>query len=294
MTEEKLAEYAEAIQDYLTYVFNKKHLKRALRQWAKNMIIYGQAWAKIRYKYDITRDVSSDVQEGEDENGNPLPKKKITIDENVSDEYVTIEVKKFEDMKYDPRYVDPDDMSGIIDVTRGLRLSQFTKNKEKYINTDKLIGLAGIPWNSENTQDYRQRVLAITGIQNYSDTTRFDKNNLVLSTYQGLFGLDDDEDGTDEKLYEFQVINDLVVVSASEITQIDYEEIRAFEDTETNFATGFVEQIMGLQKEMNFKKNSASTYINQALNRNWIWSPQSGIDPRKLTSQPGNIIVATQ
>jgi len=45
---------------------------------------------------------------------------------------------------------------------------------------------------------------------------------------------------------------------------------------------------------LNFKKNSASEYINNALNRSWIWSPNSGIDPRDLISKPNNIIVTTK
>jgi hypothetical protein len=36
-----------------------------------------------------------------------------------------------------------------------------------------------------------------------------------------------------------------------------------------------VEPILSLQEEQNFKKNSASEYVNNALNRSWIWSPNS-------------------
>jgi hypothetical protein len=72
------------------------------------------------------------------------------------------------------------------------------------------------------------------------------------------------------------------------------EDIKCFEGTETHYATGFVEPILGLQQEMNFKKNSTSEYINQALNRNWIWSPNSGVNPADLVSKPGNIIATTK
>lgn len=45
---------------------------------------------------------------------------------------------------------------------------------------------------------------------------------------------------------------------------------------------------------MNFKKNAASQAINQSLNREWIWSPNSGVNPRDLISKPGNIIVTSK
>ena len=86
---------------------------------------------------------------------------------------------------------------------------------------------------------------------------------------------DKDGDGSGEKLYEFWTVNDILLVYAQEISCIPFEAARCFKDTESFFATGFVEPILGLQKEMNFKKNSASQYINQSLNRNWVWSPNS-------------------
>jgi hypothetical protein len=54
-----------------------------------------------------------------------------------------------------------------------------------------------------------------------------------------------------------------------------------------------VEPIASLQEEANFKKNSASEYINNALNRSWLWSPNSGVNPRDLVSRPNNIIATT-
>ena len=92
--------------------------------------------------------------------------------------------------------------------------------------------------------------------------------------------------GKGEKLYEFWTVNDMLLVYAKEIAFIPFESVKCFEDTETFLSTGFIEPIIGLQDELNFKKNSASQYINQALNRNWVWSPNSGVDPRSLTSSP--------
>jgi hypothetical protein len=45
---------------------------------------------------------------------------------------------------------------------------------------------------------------------------------------------------------------------------------------------------------MNFKKNSASEYINHSLNRSWMWSANSGVNPKSLISKPNAIIPTTK
>ena len=86
----------------------------------------------------------------------------------------------------------------------------------------------------------------------------------------------------------------MIVISFEEISQIPFVQIRCFEDTETNEAVGFIEPILGLQRELNFKKNSASEYINQSLNRSRLWSAYSGVNPKKLISKANNIISTTK
>jgi hypothetical protein len=73
-----------------------------------------------------------------------------------------------------------------------------------------------------------------------------------------------------------------LLVYAEEITQLPYEDVKCFEDTNTHTSIGFIEPILGLQDELNFKKNSASEYINHALNRTFVWSPNSGISPKSI------------
>ena len=48
----KKQEMARGIQDYLTYLFDKYNLREPLRLRAKNMLIYGNAFAKIRFRYE--------------------------------------------------------------------------------------------------------------------------------------------------------------------------------------------------------------------------------------------------
>ena len=98
--------------------------------------------------------------------------------------------------------------------------------------------------------------------------------------------MSDDMTGKGEKLYEFWTVNNFILVYAKEITQLPYQDFKCFRDTETFLATGFIEPIISLQEELNFKKNSTSTYINQSLHRSWVWSPNSGINPKHLNSAP--------
>jgi hypothetical protein len=46
---------ARAVQDLLSTIFRKDKLKEAIRLWAKGMINFGTAWARIITKYDISR-----------------------------------------------------------------------------------------------------------------------------------------------------------------------------------------------------------------------------------------------
>jgi hypothetical protein len=73
------------------------------------------------------------------------------------------------------------------------------------------------------------------------DTPKVDKNNLQVKFYYGLYDL---KDNGDERLYKIGVANDLICICFEEITQIPFEQIRCFEDTESNLSVGFLESIM--------------------------------------------------
>jgi len=50
---EQLNLYSTVIRDYLTHIFDRYNLIEPIRLWAKNMIIYGNAWTKVKFKYEI-------------------------------------------------------------------------------------------------------------------------------------------------------------------------------------------------------------------------------------------------
>jgi len=280
----KLDMQSRAVQDLLSTIFSKYNLSESTRLWAKGMVNYGTSFAKVATKYTISRKKLK-VDEEEtiiDENGvEQVIKVTEKIEENVADEYVTIEPVSWSDIYYDPRYVMFQDMPAVVQVLSGVRLADIQKNKE-YINVDKLEDIAKLDKTSSQYKEDVQNIMWMT----ISKVPDVDKNNLSIKTYYWLFELKD----WDERLYEIVVANDLVCLCIKEITQIPFEQIRCFEDTETNLAVGFLEPIMGLQQELNYKKNAASEYINHALNRSWVWSPNSGINPKKLINKPNNII----
>jgi hypothetical protein len=62
---EELDLYTQAMQDYLTFVFDKYNLIEPARLWAKNMLIYGSAMARIDFAYEISRTVDTEEEEVE-------------------------------------------------------------------------------------------------------------------------------------------------------------------------------------------------------------------------------------
>lgn len=275
---------ANAIQDLLNAVFKKQYLSEPLRLRAKAMVNYWPAFAKVATKYEIARKENKVDKEEPyiDENGvEQVRKIDKEIEEKVVDQYTTIETVSWTDMFYDPRYQLFRDMPAVIQVKSGVRLGELKKTK-KYFNLDKLDDIV----RSKNTSNFKEQVQNITGLT-LTAVPEIDKNNLTVAEYYGLYDL---KDNWDERLYKICVVNGLICIDMEEITQIPFEQIRCFEDTETNLSVWFLEPIFWLQQELNYKKNSASEYINHALNRSYIWSPNSWINPKRLISKPNNII----
>jgi len=264
-SQKKNNEMAEAIQDYLTYVFDEYKLREVSRLWCKNMNIYGTSFAKAKFKFKTT-----------------MEKTPGGSSKKVSGQYPTLDVKSWTDMYYDPRYKYIDDMPSIIERTNAVRMSQLKKNK-KFFNLDMVEKIAKME--SFSRDEYKRAIFSLTGIDITNDT-RINQDSMVLYTYYGYLN----PDGKGERLFRATSVEDTVLIELEEIYQYPFEAIRAFEDPETFYGTGFVEPIIGIQDELNFKKNSASEYINHALNRSWIWSANSGIPPKMLTSRPNNII----
>lgn len=287
---EQLKTMSVAVQDYLSHIFDKYNLIEPARLWAKNMIIYGNSFAKIRFKYEMAstakptnkEEVYIDPETWEE----IVEKKEKEIEEYVRWEYPTIEVKSWADILYDPRYKTFEEVPAIIETTNWVRLAELKRNKDKYINLDKIDQIPSLSAFAQDPDSYRKQLMALTGIDCSWTAQGIDKNALSLKTFHWLYAIGDKE----ERMYKITTVNDLFVICFEEISQNPFEMIRCFEDTETLLSWGFVEPIIWLQQELNFKKNSASEYVNQALNRSFVRNPNSWINPRDLVSKPWNVI----
>lgn len=274
-------DHIAAVQDYLTTLFEQRNLGEPVRLWAKNMILNGKGYAKAIYKYDTQRSFE-DLPTGElNEDGEPVMER--TMVDKVVGEYPTIEIMSWTDVFYDPKFVLACDRPAWIIQRKGLRLSDLKNKGEDYINLDKIDEAAGVAFTADDYETYRNQIYNITGVDPIDDkNTQIDKNSLDLKIFYGWFS--EDEEAENEKLYEIWMLENLVICKYKEIASIPIEEIKAFEDPETAYARGFVEPMLAIQEEMNFKKNTASEYINKALTRQFVWSQNSGIDPRNFNN----------
>ena len=102
---EKTRMYADAIRDYLTYVFDKHDITEVAKLWAKNMVRYGLGWAKVEYKYDISRETTKEKETYYDEEGNETEEIVKKIKEKVVREYPTMDIANWSDLIFDPRYI---------------------------------------------------------------------------------------------------------------------------------------------------------------------------------------------
>jgi hypothetical protein len=112
-------------------------------------------------------------------------------------------------------------------------------SRKDYINLDKLEALPEMADFNKDPSLYKDRVLAIAGITTATINKGIDKNSLSLKKFYGLYDIDGDE-----RLYQFCVVEDLIVIEAKEISFMPFELLRCFEDTETMLSWGFVEPML--------------------------------------------------
>jgi len=269
----EMNQMSEWVQAYLTYIWERYNLREPVRLWAKDMLKYWNAYAKIKFKYEMTK-----------------TKVNWEIEEKVIWEYPTIEPISWTDIYVDPRYTILEDMPAIITVTERVRFADLKRKKDKYINLDKIEDLPTQNEYGDNPEGSKLRIYEITWIPTSDVTWWVNKDELTLKTFEWKYDIKD----WDERMYRVTTVNDYIVIEFEEITWLSIEDIKCFDEAETHFATWMVEPILSLQEEANFKKNSASEYVNNALNRSWIWSPNSWVNPKDLVSRPNNIIATTK
>jgi hypothetical protein len=283
--EESVKEHAEAVQDYLTYLYEEYNLLDKIELWGKNGIADGKGYVDVSYKIEkafVSKKVPIEDELGEqmmDEEGE-LQYREVT-EPVVTGEYPTVDIVDWPDIYYDSRYITLEERPAVIRFKPGVRFADLWRYKSRYMNLDKVKEMVrSLQDFKEDQEGFRRRVYQIAGIQDYDRQTSVDINSLTLKCFQGYFSPTGEPE--DEKLFKIVTVEDAVVVQMEEITFISIEEWKCFPNGKNGNAVGFVEPIRGMQEEFNFKKNSASEYINKSLQRQRIWSPNSGISPKSL------------
>lgn len=283
--EESVKEMALAVQDYLTYLFDEYSYMDDVEIWAKNMIADGKGYVDIGYKFEkcfVPKKVPIIDSFGgyvKDEQGQLMYSD--SLEPVVTGEHPTIEIVDWADLYYDPRYISANERPAWVRIKNKVRLADILRYKDRYINLDKLEAMTAISdFYKNNLEGFREKIAALTGIAAVQTVSMIDKNALCVKIYQGYFS--HTGQARDERLYKIVTVNDVLCIQIKEITHVTIEEVKCFPNTKDGNAVGFIEPILGLQEEFNFKKNAGNEYINKSLQRQRVWSENSGIDPSTL------------
>lgn len=284
-------EMADMVRDHLYELYKKQDIREVLKLLAKGWIRYGNWYVKVEYKYNYNKMKERKEEVEYDELGNEIVDIVDNYKEDVIDEYPCIDYKSWADIYYDPRYLRLEDFPWIIEVADKVRLSYFTKDRKRFINTELIADACIKDW--EDISSYKTRLFQLTWIQTKDDKI-IRPTTLNVKKYYGYYDLQESNDLESERLYEFRTVDDTFVVYAKEISQLPFEDFRVFLDTETYYAKWYLQSIIGLQNQLNHQKITLQEYLNKVLYPPMIRSPNSGIDPRQGNPWPGAIIVTSK
>jgi hypothetical protein len=261
---EIMTTWVPGIQSYFSMLFDTARFKSLLRRAAKQLVRTGNLYGKVVYHYDLYREKKKDGDN-------------YKITEKSADEYPEVQLISMQELFFDPRYLFFEDMPAVIWRHEKVRLSQLKamKDKEGMMNLDKIKYKGNAIDNPDQNQVYQ-----IMFDNSYGQTQEEEAATLTVDEYYGYFSPDGDPEK--EVLYELWVVNECLLVRARPITGIPIKAAACFEDPDQHFGTGLGEAMIGLQKEYNFKMNSAIQYINTNLNHTYLWDPNSGINPQML------------
>lgn len=273
--EDEIQVWSKNVQEYLDFVFGDAYdFSATVRRIAKALVRYGNCYATVDWK----------VKNYRAKVGGKIVEKQYA-------EYPCLENISYSEIYLDPRFIQVCEAPAVIRNHENVRLNELYALQE----SNNLFNLDKIKQTGQGLGDFDKYLMYTIMITspNGVDTEQTFKS-LTVSKYYGYFSDTDEPEG--EKLYELWVVNDAVLIKKEEITEIPIFSAGCFEDVEQHFSIGYVEPILGLQREYNFKLNSAVEYINHALNRAWFWDPQCGIDPKSLNagSAPNAIIPVTK
>jgi len=265
-------EWATAIQDYLNFAFDEYGFNAKIRQGAKSLVRYGNVYGTVDYKHDVFR-----------------KKRDGKIEEVKADEYPALEIVSWTEVYLDPRFIQVSDAPSVIWEHDKVRLGELYAQKEDLFHLDKIKLINSNEFNSERQEVYQLMITSATTGETEAKKVKY----LTIDKFYGYFN--PTKNPENEGIYEIWTVNDAIVIKVKEIPRIPVHSAGCFEDVEQHYSIGYIEPILGLQREYNFKLNSAVEYINQSLNRSYMWDPNSGVNPKTLSNLgPGSIIPATK
>lgn len=269
--EKEVAQYPQQIQTWLNRTFQDREIKPKVRRAAKSLVRYGNVYGATEYRIKHKRKWVKDE------------KGRKKIEKVKAKEYVDLNIVSFSNILLDPRYIYTDDSPGVIMLDEFQRKSELEALNDNLINLDKIKLMPREATSETKREMYQIKMNFVDG----SDEKKF--KSLKVDKFFGFFSPTGKVE--DEGIWEIWVVADMLVIKMEEITHIPVRSAGCFEDVEQHFSVGYIEPIIGAQREYNFKINAAVQNINQALNRTWLWDPNSGIDPKALRNLgPGGIL----
>lgn len=266
----EVEKWANSLQDYLNALFEEYSMGQRVRQGAKALVRYGNVYGGVDYRFKKYK-----------------KRRNGKVEEVKVMQHPEINILSFSEIYLDPRYIQVSESPAVIRSHENVRLSELHLQ-------DDLFNLDKIKNNTSQPNDRRQAMYSVFMIDNYGNGSWVPTRTLTVDKYYGYFNPNPD-DPKDESMYEIWTVNSAVVIKYKEIARIPIHSAGCFEDTEQHFSIGYIEPMLGLEREYNFKMNSAVEYINQSLNRSWLWDPNSGINPKSLQNLgPGSVIPAQQ
>lgn len=279
--EANMLENQKGAQMSLNYFWKMGDCQRKVRNWVKQGLIYGTAWAKVNFEVKTVK--TKQVMVDKDDKGDLIEK---TIEkEVVALEYPTFDTPDVLDIWFDPRVEYEGDRTAIIENTDDVRIADIVSRKDIYFNLNIVKANEGQYAYSADADNYKLNRYNLQGIPTTNNT---EDNKVNFKTYYGYFS----ESGKpqDEKLIMATVINGSTLIRYEEIEFIPFEKFNPLEVPGQAVGVGVVEPIKKLQDAYNLTRNQRYENVSMVLNRMWLMRQGAGIDPRRLVSKAGNVI----
>jgi|TARA_Y100000310_G_C20701923_1_gene830804 hypothetical protein len=257
----------DIIRQYMEFVWDEQDLKQRVRSIAKNMLIYGTAFAKVRW--DVNEMISFRSEgEGEDE---------VEIKEaEIVREMPTFDVVDIFDLMVDPTEENIQRGMAVIQKRDFVHISEL--DDKLYFNLDQLrveeLDSKDVSESQKETK-FQHRGIQTDEIP---EDLRFN-----LKEYWGLFSPTGDPE--DEREYIITTIMDDSVVIRMEENELGFRPFVDFHDSRVPgefYSVGEIEPIESLILENEAVRNQRMDVVNRHLNGKYIISPDANINPTDL------------